>query len=264
MSEASKPEKAKIEKRLEKTVEIAATPEEVWKALTDPKELIKWFPLEARITPGVGGKLFLSWGPGMEGEAEIVAWDPGKRFAVKEPHAVIEFTLEARGAKTLVRLVQSGFFSGEDWEKEWFESTEFGWNLMLLGLRWAFERHPGVARQVAWPRLKVQSSREVAYARLIQPGALLENGASVLQPGAEYNLRTSTGETYSGCVEFLREPRGFCLSVRELNDALFWLTLEGPAPDLDVQIWLSAFGLPQQTLQSFESKWSARLKEIFS
>ena len=39
MTEAAKPEKNKTERRLEKTVELAATVDEVWKALTDAKEL---------------------------------------------------------------------------------------------------------------------------------------------------------------------------------------------------------------------------------
>jgi uncharacterized protein YndB with AHSA1/START domain len=29
--------------------------DEVWKALTEPKELVKWFPLDARVRPGVAG-----------------------------------------------------------------------------------------------------------------------------------------------------------------------------------------------------------------
>ena len=36
------------------------------------------------------------------------------------------------------------------------------------------------------------------------------------------------------------------------------------ANELDVQIWLSAFGVPQQTVQASEKQWSVRLKEIFS
>jgi uncharacterized protein YndB with AHSA1/START domain len=81
----------------------------VWKALTESKELVRWFPLDARVTPGVGGKIFLSWGPNCEGEAEIVAWEPGKKLASKDNFALMEWTLEARGGKTLLRLVQSGF-----------------------------------------------------------------------------------------------------------------------------------------------------------
>jgi len=33
-------------------------------------------------------------------EAEIGAWEPGKRLAWREPFAVIEFTLEPRGVKS--------------------------------------------------------------------------------------------------------------------------------------------------------------------
>jgi len=46
-------------KRLEKQTEVAASPAEVWQALT--AELTKWFPLEARVTPGEHGKIFVSW-----------------------------------------------------------------------------------------------------------------------------------------------------------------------------------------------------------
>lgn len=147
---------------------------------------------------------------------------------------------------------------------EWSESTDYDWNFILLSLQWEFERHRGLERQVAWPRHKVHSSRVQAYARLLQPGGIFEQSASALPPGTEYKLKTSTGERYSGRVEFLRELRGFCLSVRELNDALLWLTIEGAGEELDVQLWLSTFDSPQQDLQSFEEKWSARLKEIFS
>lgn len=108
--EASGAAKSKKETRIEREIELNAPVEEVWKALTDPEQLKRWFPLEARVTPpqGTGGKdgsSFLSWGPGCEGEAKIVAWEPNKRFAWQEETALIEFTLEARGEKTILRLL---------------------------------------------------------------------------------------------------------------------------------------------------------------
>jgi uncharacterized protein YndB with AHSA1/START domain len=264
MTEAAKHEKHKTERRLEKTIEIAAPVEEVWKALTDPKELVNWFPLEARVTPGVGGKVFLSWGPDCEGEAEIVAWEPGKKFASKESMALVEWTLEARGGKTLLRIVQSAFLGNEDWENEWFESTSYGWGFMLASLRWALERHHGEARRVAWPRVKVNISREEAYRKLLAPGNLFaESPEKALRPGHEYLLKTFAGETFSGHAEFLRPLRGFCVSVRELNDALLWLTIEGAPGKIEVQAWLSAFGLPQSAVDEFAKKWEARLKQVF-
>jgi activator of Hsp90 ATPase-like protein len=130
--------------------------------LTDASEVARWFPLEARVTPGLGGKVFVSWGPA-EGEAEIVAWEPSKKFSWKDPMGLVEWTLESRGGKTIVHLLQSGFLGNADWENEWFDSTSYGWAFILLSLQVALERHRGTPRQVAWPRLNVTLSREDAF-----------------------------------------------------------------------------------------------------
>lgn len=265
MSEATKPERTKTEHRLEKSIELNASPEQVWNALTNPTELIKWFPLEARVTPGLGGKVFVSWGPEFEGEGEIIAWQPGKRFAWKNVFGTVEFLIESRGGKTVLRLVQSAFLSGEDWENEWSASTDYGWGFMLLSLQWTFERHPGAVRQVRWPRHTTGLSREETYARLLRAGGIFErDAASILTPGASYNATTTTGQNYSGQVEFLKPLRGFCISIRELNEALFWVTIEGTPDKIDAQIWLSAFNVAESELNSFEQRWSQRLREIFS
>lgn len=41
-------------------IEIDATPERVWKALTDAADLVRWFPLEAKVEPGEGGGIYMS------------------------------------------------------------------------------------------------------------------------------------------------------------------------------------------------------------
>jgi uncharacterized protein YndB with AHSA1/START domain len=38
------------------SIDINATPENVWRALTGAGELMRWFPLQARVTPGTGGQ----------------------------------------------------------------------------------------------------------------------------------------------------------------------------------------------------------------
>jgi uncharacterized protein YndB with AHSA1/START domain len=267
--EASGTAKSKRERRFEREMEIDAPPGEVWKALTDPEELTRWFPLKARVTPGEGGKIFLSWGPDCEGEARIVTWAPGRRLAWQEKWqeqvVQVEWTLEALGGKTILRLAQSGFAGESYWENEWFESTSFGWGLMLLGLQWALERHPGLERQIAWPRVKVSCSREEAYRRLVGAGGLFaENAAAVLLPGQEYALRTAAGEKWSGAVAFVQPPRGFCVSVREMNDALLWLTIEGAPGKEEAQLWLSAFGIAPSEVLEFENEWKHRLESLFA
>jgi hypothetical protein len=75
-------------------------------------------------------------------------------------------------------------------------------------------------------------------------------------------LEAATGENFEGRVEFVRQPRGFCISVRQLNDALFWLTIEGIAGQHDAQIWLSAYNLPGAKVEAFEREWGGVLSRL--
>jgi hypothetical protein len=89
---------------------------------------------------------------------------------VKDPMGLVEWTLESRGGKTIVHLLQSGFLGNTKWENQGFDSTSYGWGFMLLSLQVALERHRGAARQVAWPRQKVSVAREEAYRKLLAAG----------------------------------------------------------------------------------------------
>jgi uncharacterized protein YndB with AHSA1/START domain len=54
MTGAKQKQKTQI---IEKQIDIASSAESVWKALTNAEELKRWFPLEARVEPGKGGKI---------------------------------------------------------------------------------------------------------------------------------------------------------------------------------------------------------------
>jgi uncharacterized protein YndB with AHSA1/START domain len=49
MTETKGVEETKQKRRIQEDTEIAAPMDEVWKALTEPKELVEWFPLGARV-----------------------------------------------------------------------------------------------------------------------------------------------------------------------------------------------------------------------
>lgn len=263
-------------RKIEMEVELDATPEQVWKALTDGEELKRWFPLEARVTPGVGGAIFLSWGADCEGQAGISVWEPGKRFGwtEKSPFTpegaepqilTLDWIIEKRGGKTVLRLVHSGFgaAAASDWENEYFDSLNYGWTFMLTNLRHYFAHHAGTPRQVAWLRRKVSIAREEAFRRLAAPDGLFTGGPlAALKPGANYSLPTAVGDAYTGRVEFYVPPRGFCVSVAQLNHALLWLTIEGAPGQHEVQLWLSAYSLPAAQLGEFEQKWRAVLERL--
>jgi hypothetical protein len=52
----------------------------VWRALTEPGELVRWFPLHARVTPGVGGTIWTAWTGEEDWVESIEIWDPPRRL----------------------------------------------------------------------------------------------------------------------------------------------------------------------------------------
>jgi uncharacterized protein YndB with AHSA1/START domain len=260
------PKPVRVPRTIEKEVALDASPEQVWRMLTDPQELARWFPLEASVVPGVGGKISVSWGPEMTGTAPIEIWEPNHRLRSVDSSTgqpiTVEWTIESRSGKTILRLVQSAFESGADWENEFFDSMNYGWGFMLVNLRHYLERHAGHARLVAWPRHRVEMTRAAVYEKLAAPGGLFVEGAQILSAGQLYSLRTATQESWSGRAEFIVPERGFCVTVESLNNALAWLTIEGTGPEHDAQFWFSTYGLPQAQVREIENRWASELKRI--
>jgi hypothetical protein len=99
---------------------------------------------------------------------------------------------------------------------------------MLTCLKHYLERHAGVPQIVAWPRRKVEMPREAPFQKLLGRGGLFaEPAIEQLRAGQPYSLLAATREPFTGRVEFVRPSRGICVTVNQLNDALFWLTIEG-------------------------------------
>jgi hypothetical protein len=84
--------------------------------------------------------------------------------------------------------------------------------------------------------------------------------AQNLSAGQPYSLCTATQESWSGRAELIVPGRGFCVTVKSLNDALAWLTIEGAGPEHDAQFWFSTYGLPQSQVREIESRWASELK----
>jgi uncharacterized protein YndB with AHSA1/START domain len=90
--------------------QLAHTREEVWKAITDPKELEMWLNKKAVIDGRDGGTIdFVTWPAGFHTTGRILVWDPPRVFE-HEWHTAPHPRLPNGEAEAVIRweLVRDG------------------------------------------------------------------------------------------------------------------------------------------------------------
>lgn len=237
-----------MSRTIEMEVFVAAPADVVWRAISDADQLARWFPVEARVEPGVGGSIWLSWGGGAEGTAPISHWEPNRHLGWTEARGAIkiavDFHLEPRGEGTVVRLVHSGFGAGSEWDDE-FHMTTGGWSYFLENLRWYVERHRDMPREMISFREVSSESRPAALAALTGPRGLGGIPIDELRPGCTYAVTAADGERISGTVLAASPATGqFGVTIAELGDALLFLEMEPHPAGARAGFWLSLYGQP--------------------
>ncbi|GAA3678203.1 hypothetical protein GCM10022224_047860 [Nonomuraea antimicrobica] len=92
------------------TVEIEASPSEVFKSITDSEAVTKWFGYPIEIEPFVGGRFAMGGLDNNPDPAKVLELVPDRKFAVGwGGPGVGTWELEGSGGKTRLTLVQSGF-----------------------------------------------------------------------------------------------------------------------------------------------------------
>ncbi len=272
MSSAKKDDERRL---FEMTLDINATPDDVWRALTDAEELVRWFPLEARVTPGEGGTMLWTWKDAWRWQTRIAEWTPGTRLRLVDEaaraydasgqplpadraqpaHVVMDFELEARGHTTRLRLVHSGFGRGDAWDDE-LDSVAGGWQFELRSLKQYLERHRGQQRQYAWihgfspaPIDSVWTALTGARGFNLQPTSLAA--------GVPFTMAT-TADTFSGVTEFARPRRDFAGMLNELEDSYARLSVFKAAGTTGITVWLATYSpRAAATVQAFEPRGQA-------
>lgn len=130
---------------LQKDIELAATPEQVWEAIATGPGIDSWFMGRSEVEPREGGRSSLTMA-GHTDEATVTAWEPGKRFAIRSESEgtfnAIEYLIEGRDqGATVLRMVQSGIL-GDNWEAE-YEAMNAGWDMYLRTLAAYLAHFPG-------------------------------------------------------------------------------------------------------------------------
>lgn len=228
------------ERAVDLTVEIDADPQTVWEAVSEAEQLQRWFPLEAAVEPGEGGSITLSWGPDIQGTAPIEVWEPGRRLVWAESwggdqgvRVAVDIRIEARGGKTVLRLVQSGFDEDARWD-DYLDTLGSGWRYFLYNLKHYLERHPGRPRTMVWDRRKVRGAREEIWRRVTAAYGVDPE----VEPGAAADL---WGAAQATTIQ-VRRPIHLALRIPQLDDALLLVELEPGADEFSLGTWLSLYG----------------------
>jgi uncharacterized protein YndB with AHSA1/START domain len=264
----------------ETTIEIAVPAEAVWHAITDAQELVRWFPLNADITPGQGGKLFVSWGHDKWAWTNgIEIWEPnrhlrlmdregrpydaeGKRIESAVPMEIaIDWHLEAKGGTTVLRLVHSGFGRGGAWDDE-YEGVSLGWQMELRGLRHYLEHHRGHDRRVTWQRTMIPAPAAAVWPRLAAPGGFITTLQPSVRAGERFATTLSTGDRLEGTVMVAVPNRGFQMSVDGLKNGIYRLWTDRVEDQTCVNSWLTTYGIPDAQVNAFGARVEAELDRI--
>ncbi|HEX6579832.1 MAG TPA: SRPBCC domain-containing protein [Actinomycetota bacterium] len=134
-----------IPDEVRRELEIHAPRERVWAALTEPDQLLRWFPTKrAEIDLRPGGGAILEWDEAVA-EAVVDEVDPPGRLVFRwrpeglgRPFTTVSFTLEesTHGTSTHVSLVESGFASLPDQiETQSQKGNDEGWAHELQELK---------------------------------------------------------------------------------------------------------------------------------
>ena len=109
--------------KVEQTIQLDAAPDRVFKALTDARELMNWFPSVVKNDPQTGGKLRYEW---QFKESEKDGFQEGEYLEVVDGEKVVHtwdasgvdttvtFTVAAAGDGTELHLVHEGWEAGMD------------------------------------------------------------------------------------------------------------------------------------------------------
>ena len=102
---------------------VAATPDQVWQALTTGPGVDSWLMGRTEIDPAARTATFEMFGD--RATSAITAWEPGHRYATRQQpnpdgtYMAFEWLIEARdGGGAVVRFVHSGLL-GDTWEAEY-------------------------------------------------------------------------------------------------------------------------------------------------
>jgi hypothetical protein len=174
---------------------------------------------------------------------------------------VVDWYLETRGGKTIVRIVNSGFGESSDWDDN-YNATDAGWRYFLFNLKQYLERHSGTPRVMVSERRKSPVEREALWTRLVSDVGLALGTEQI--PAGTAAAITLDGERLPVVVELANPPGHLWLRFPSLNDALMLVEAEPGRDSFHCGLWLSTYGLPEERVRLLRDGLRAVSDRVFA
>ncbi len=244
------------EKKVVAEITIDASPEEVWRAISEGEGIKRWFTLDARVTPGEGGAVWMSFGEGMDWEVPIRIWEPNRHLGTVDPPPsplAVDYFIESRGGETVLRLVHSGF-AADSWDDE-LDTLNSGWRAFLAALKNYLERHPGESRSVAYFRHPVvEMERKDAF-----PIILSALGVPLVAEGERFE-----GELFRGLAEVVAPPVNLSGRLENHGGGFLMIEVEPGRGKCRPSAWVSLYGEEASKAEALTEVLRERLTRAFA
>lgn len=222
------------EKKVVAEISIDADADAVWRAVSEGEEISRWFCPDARVRPGVGGGVWMSFGEGAEWETPIEIWEPGKHLRTADPEPsklAVDYFIEAKGGETVLRIVHSGF-GADAWDDE-LDTLNAGWRAFAANLKHYLERHRGKPRtMVSFRHPVVKITRAEAFPRML--AAL---GVPLVGEGERF-----TGPLFEGTARVVKPPVNFSGPLDNFGNGFLFIEIEPGRDQCRPAVWVSLYG----------------------
>ena len=230
------------ERSIELEIEVPGTPEEVWRAIATGPGISSWY-VPHKVEERAGGAATASFGasPEMQVPGRVAAWEPPHRVVFDGGEAgaglAFEWLVEARdGGSCVVRLVNSGFGSGDEWDAQ-YDGLSEGWPLFLLNLKLHLTHFAGQTATAMLPMAMWNGPREKTWAELTAALSLPATPAV----GEQVSVASDGMPSMAGTVADVA-PSRLALIVDEPAPGTALVAVEGTGDQVSVSIWGYLYG----------------------